>query len=225
MRDNPEIGQNIFFRRRFLTTMGLLGCAALAAAAWYLRSSPPVAAERAPQPPPLPAAADSATLPLQAAAPIKIPTAAASPIAAAPSTPASEPEMPLAMLERRFHASSAKEDRIEVAAEIAGRRDANAVAALGRLFQAERHPAVKVALIADLNDIDRDTAPELLMRTLTAALRGQPRDVRTTALEVLAQLDDPQVEPLLKRAMATDPDHEVRDVAAALHRARFGPAR
>ena len=133
--------------------------------------------------------------------------------------------MPLAFLEARFHTTNEKQDRIELAAEIAGRNDAEAVATLGRLFQLERHPEVKVALLANLNDIDHGTAPEARLRVLTAALRGQPRDVRTTALDSLAQLDDPQIEPLLRQAMASDPDREVRDIAAALYRVRFAPER
>ncbi len=114
---------------------------------------------------------------------------------------------------------------MDIAAEIAGRSDDAAVAALGRLFQAEAHPTVKVALLARLDEIDRDIAPEQRLRTLAAALRGQSREVRTTALDCLAQLDDPQVAPLLRQSMKSDPDREVRDIAAAIYRARFDEPR
>ncbi len=191
-------------------------------ALWYLHEDPHPSSTILPETPLPVAAPPAAREPLPALiVDTPVPDPPAPSPAPAPTT--NEPETPLAHLEQRFHNSRDKEARIEVAAEIAGRSDAAAVAALGRLFQAERHPAVKVALLADLNDISHDTAPEQRLRMLTAALRGQPRDVRTTALDVLAQLDDPQVAPLLKQAMTSDPDHEVREIAAAIFHARFPP--
>jgi|GEM_PF-5147192 len=225
MRPNLDAGQNLFSRST-LAVLGLLAIVTLAAAIWFLQGAPPPVPEAGTPPDPASATVPEPPIPRPLLVmPAAVPRPEPSPPVSDPLPTVSEPEPSLALLERRFHATRAKEERIEIAAEIGGRNDADAVASLSRLFQAEAHPAVKAALLADLNEIDRDTAPELRLRTLAAALRGQPRNVRETALDSLAQLDDPQVAPLLKQAMTADPDREIREIAAALYRARFAPER
>jgi HEAT repeat protein len=111
------------------------------------------------------------------------------------------------------------EERADLITELAHMDSSEAVLALERLFTIERHPKVQTALIASLLDVDLAIQPDARLRILRAALTNQPRDVRTTALEVLAESDDPAARELLRKSSISDPDHEVREVAAALYKA------
>ncbi len=142
------------------------------------------------------------------------------PLASPPLTPPrAEPREPVSSLETRYYNTRATADRIELAGEIAGWNDSEAVHAIGRLFKSEHHPDVKLALLSGLNDISLGTALDARLDVLSSALHGQSRDVRTAALDSLAQIEDPRIAPLLKKVMTTDPDHEVREIAAALYEA------
>jgi hypothetical protein len=145
-----------------------------------------------------------------------VPPASSSQLETAPS---------ISTLEQQFRIANAPGDRETLAAEIAGWNDTSAVLAIQRLFRTERHPKVKVALLANLADINADASLDARLSLLTAALHGQPREVRMAALDSLAQLDDPRVPLALKQTITADPDHEVRELATALHRSRFGDAR
>jgi hypothetical protein len=123
-------------------------------------------------------------------------------------------------LEQRFLTSRKIVERIELAEEIAGFDNAQSVNSMARLFHSETHPQVKVAMIAKLADIDSEAAPDVRLSMLAAALDRQPRDVRTTALEVLEALDDGRAEALLQKSSRTDPDREVRDLAKTFLKSR-----
>ena len=123
-------------------------------------------------------------------------------------------------LERQFQNTRDATARIGLVDEIAVFNDANAVRAIARLFSLEKLPDVKVALLAKLGDIDPDEATDTRYGILSAALERQPRDVRTTALEVVEAFDDPRADQLLVRASATDPDNEVRNIAKSFLEAR-----
>ena len=142
--------------------------------------------------------------------PLSIPSATA---------PREEPRESVSSLESQYHHTRATADRIELASEIASWNDSAAVQAIGRLFKSEPHPETKLALLSGLNDINSEAALDARLDVLAFALQGQPRNVRTAALDSLAQIDDPRVAPLLKKVMTTDPDHEVRVTATALYEA------
>jgi hypothetical protein len=135
-----------------------------------------------------------------------------------------EPRAPVYALEAQFRAVQGKDERIDLAGQIANWNNASAIEALSRLFTFERHPDVKLALITDLNDIDSEAAPETRLGLLSSALRDQPRNVRAAALDSLAQIQDPRVEPILRQAMSDDPDQEMREQAAAIYRALYAGA-
>ncbi|MEA3209740.1 MAG: hypothetical protein QOE70_2797 [Chthoniobacter sp.] len=202
--------------------LALAGFAAAGAAAWFFLEN------EHPLPPPLrvPELAVDQTEPVAPAEPAPAdPVAKAEPPEAPPPTDAPADLPPsVAELEQQFRAAGSVEDRIELARQIADGNNTGAVRALGRLLQLERQPAVKLALLARLNDIDPEVAPEARLDALAFALIGQPRNVRIAVLESLAQIDDPRVGPLLQKAMTTDPGREVRNTAAALYRARFESA-
>jgi len=143
------------------------------------------------------------------------------PLPIPPTTMASqaEPREPISSLEAQYHHTRVTADRIELASEIASWNDSAAVQAIGRLFKSEAHPEIKLALLSGLNDINSEAALDARLDVLTFALHGQPRNVRTAALDSLAQIDDPRIAALLKKVMTTDPDHEVRVTATALYEA------
>jgi hypothetical protein len=122
----------------------------------------------------------------------------------------------VAELEQRIRATPATQDRIDLVAELAHTDSAAAVLAMERLFNIERHPAVQAAMVANLADLDPSLQPDARMRLLRSALGPQQRKVRTTALEILAESEDPAARELLRKCSVSDPDHEVREVAAAL---------
>ena len=128
--------------------------------------------------------------------------------------------MSITDLERQFQNTRDATVRIGLVGEIAVFNDANAVRAIARLFSLEKLPDVKVALLAKLGDINPDEATDTRYGILSAALERQPRDVRTTALEVVEAFDDPRADQLLVRASATDPDNEVRNIAKSFLEAR-----
>jgi hypothetical protein len=145
-----------------------------------------------------------------------------------PLSPPAEPHAPprpvraksAAGLEQEIRAARTSEERIELIAELAHLDAPDAVLAIERLFATERHPAVQTALVASLAEMDPAVQPETRLRLLRMALGPRPREVRTTALEILADSDDPAARELLKESSTSDPDHEVREVAAALYGAQ-----
>jgi HEAT repeat protein len=112
---------------------------------------------------------------------------------------------------------------LELVQDLAGRNTAQAVKAIHFTFLSEKHPKVKAALLAGLGDMDADLAPETRLQLLTIALRGEARDVRSTALDLLSENDSPAATALLSQAMKSDPDREIRDAAAEYYRDRTTP--
>jgi hypothetical protein len=121
--------------------------------------------------------------------------------------------------EQQIRSTRDAEGRVDLITELAHADSAEALLALERLFTIERHPKVQTALIAGLLEVDPAIQPDARFRILRSALTNQPREVRTTALEVLAESKDPTARELLRKSSLSDPDHEVREVAAALYKA------
>ncbi len=161
---------------------------------------------------------------VEASQPTTFPPAAPEPPAAEPDpAPVKAPEhLPesIDLLEQRFKASRSTEEATELVTQIAGWNNAEAVNAIARLFPLSRHPDIKVALLSGLADIDVRSAPEARLAVFALALGKEPRNVRSAAVTALADFEDPRAMPLLQRAMRDDPDHAVRDSAAALYHAR-----
>ena len=126
-----------------------------------------------------------------------------------------ERERTLPELERQFLAEREKDAQVDIVTEIAGHNDAAAVLTLARLFPKGRNPEVKEAVLARLADINADAAPAARIALLESALAGQPRNVRLTAIDALADSDDPRALAALRRAAQSDPDRLLREAAAA----------
>ena len=142
--------------------------------------------------------------------------AAPTPVPPSPAkeAPAERPRS-LAELERDFLALRDKDAQMDILAEIAGHNDTAAVQTLARLFPQGRNPEVKESLLARLADINADVAPAARIALLESALTGQPRNVRLTAIDALADSDDPRALAALRRAAQGDPDRLLREAAAA----------
>jgi hypothetical protein len=126
------------------------------------------------------------------------------------------PEATIEELESRFRKEADTAARLDLVTEIAGHNDAAAVTAISRLFKTERNSAVKETLIASLGDIDSEAAPGERLAILANAIRGQPRNVRSTALDVLGQSEEPHAIALVKKTAADDPDKDIREAARAI---------
>lgn len=218
--------QNFFRAGCCRRTLLIAGLAAGGAAGWYFLGEVAVAPGPPSREPARPAVLGTPmAMPLESSAPPDAPLPAVPPIreprlAPAEPSPVANPHPPVAELERRFRGADASGERSDLAHAIAGRNDAAAVLALGRIFRTERNPVVKAAILSALGDVDASVAPGERLATLDSALRGQPRDVRIAALGSLTQLKDPRSLALLLHASQEDADVFVRETAAALYKAR-----
>ena len=140
-----------------------------------------------------------------------------------PSTPrpARLKERTITELVQQIRSTNGVDDRLGLIQELAGRNSAEAVLAIQQLFVMERHPKVKAALLSGLSDIDASLVPAVRLQILTTALQGEAREVRSTALDLLSETELPAATALLERAMKSDPDRELREVAAAFYRDRI----
>jgi hypothetical protein len=129
---------------------------------------------------------------------------------------ATPPEASPRELEQRFLGTQEKDAQIDVVAEIAGHNNADAVQTLARVFRQARDPVVKETILSRLADIDPEVAPFERIDLLQGALFAQPRNVRLTALDVLAQSEDPRALLAVRRAAREDPDKLIREAAAAI---------
>lgn len=140
--------------------------------------------------------------------------------AAAPRAPLAfaEPHSTLTQLEQLFRSNRNQADRGDYATEIAGWNNREAVIVLARLFRQERHPKSQMTLLAALGDIEVSEAPDERLAILEAALRSGAQDVRSTALQLLGEMEDKRAAILIQERMRSDPNKEVRELAAALYR-------
>jgi len=161
----------------------------------------------------------TATAPEPAPTPKETVTSPSTPQPAVTGAPRRSAGTSVSALEQQIRSTRDAEGRVDLITELAHGDSPEALLALERLFTIERHPKVQTALIAGLLEVDPAIQPDARFRILRSALTNQPREVRTTALEVLAESKDPTARELLRKSSISDPDHEVREVAAALYKA------
>jgi hypothetical protein len=136
------------------------------------------------------------------------------------ATPKPQSEYSVAELIEKIRNCGRTEERLELVEDLSGRNTAEAVKAIHFVFLTEKHPKVKAAMLAGLGDMDAGLAPDTRLQLLTTALRGEAREVRSTALDLLAENESPAATALLSQTMKTDPDREIRDVATEYYRQR-----
>jgi hypothetical protein len=133
-----------------------------------------------------------------------------------PITPSAtkQPEPTASALALEVRAAQSTASRIELIEQLAGLNTPEAVQWLRTLYPEQRLPQIKASLVSVLADIDESHAPEARLNLLAQALRGEPRNVRSAAVEVLGQSETPAATKLLREVKSSDPDYELREVAA-----------
>jgi hypothetical protein len=135
------------------------------------------------------------------------------------------PEAGLSELESRFRSTHSVEEKGELAGQIAGANNAQAVATLVRLFDFERHPTARTAVLSALGDVDVSEGLESRLAVLSRATQGQPKDVRNTALDLLESIEDQRATALIAQIMRNDPDREIRDAAVEIYKLRVAASK
>ena len=118
---------------------------------------------------------------------------------------------PLPVLEKDYLAKTNREDRLDLMMDITDWPGPETVKVLTRLFQAETDPELRVDLLDSLLSIEGSVDEKLSMLALATA-KGQPTEVRQSAIDGLIDLEDPRVIPILN-GLLNDPDEEIREGA------------
>lgn len=118
---------------------------------------------------------------------------------------------PLPVLEKDYLANTNREDRLDLMMDITDWPGPETVKVLTRLFQAETDPELRVDLLDSLLSIEGSVDEKLSMLALATA-KGQPTEVRQSAIDGLIDLDDQRVIPILN-GLLNDPDEEIREGA------------
>jgi hypothetical protein len=121
-----------------------------------------------------------------------------------------------AEMEEHYEQATGAESRAEAARSLASLDNGAALQALARLFTKARAYTDRVAIVGALSDSHSEDNLDAKLAILRAALaQGQARQVRSVAVDVTAQLDDPRAVDLLRQAAKLDPDAQIREVARA----------
>jgi hypothetical protein len=114
-------------------------------------------------------------------------------------------------LENAYLANTEFPQRVENIYKITDLGTPEAIAALGRLFQAEKEVDLKTEILDSLFDIDGlDDKKAALLAAGAGA--DQPKDVRESAIDGLTDLAPKYALPILQ-ALVSDQDQEIRDLA------------
>lgn len=139
---------------------------------------------------------------------------------AAPPPPPPVQRPPRAVIAREIEADYAEapdaESRAEAARNLASLDTAESIQILARLFASARAYPDRVAIVGALADShSEDNLDAKLAILRTALAKGQIRQVRSSAVDVAAQLDDPRAIDLLRQAAKLDSDSQIRELARA----------
>lgn len=140
-------------------------------------------------------------------------------VPAPPSEPAATPKRPelpedVAALEARYFGSRATPEEREAIVTLMARLDSQrAVPTLGRIFDRETRMELRLKVLEVAADISDDTSREgRWMLFSRAAAATQPVVVRLSAMQSLADMEDPRAPAVLK-AMTTDSNAMIRENA------------
>lgn len=217
-------------RPGFSTFYTLIALAALAAgiAGWYVLSDPAAPPGTAPQSatvvvaPPSKGEAREPSRPEppgeavpEIAAPAVGPARVVVPGPAAPAPPVRA--VTAQEIESEYAKATDTESRAEVARNLASLDTIESVGILARLFATSRAYSDKVAIVGSLSEAQSDNTLDAKLTLLRSALApGQVRQVRSAALDVAAQMDDPRAKDILRQTAKNDPDPQVRELAKAV---------
>ena len=139
-----------------------------------------------------------------------------------PPVQSEEPSLPdnVADLNARFHSRSATpEDRDEIIQTLGRLDPPQALPALRRIFEEEKRLELRMRVLEVAGDLPADGAPgrwELFARATEAS---QPVVMRLSAMQTLADFDDPRVVPLLQQ-LTRDANASIRENAARILKER-----
>lgn len=161
---------------------------------------------------------DSVTVATMAEEPVQARVALATPVKVKVRRPAPPEESPATLERRYFDKSTSAEQRSEIVQAIGTVATPAAAETLGRIFDTERRMEARMEALQVLYDLPDETCREQKFTTLQHAIApGMSRIMRLSALQSMADFDDPRV-PAVLRALSKDRDGDVRKQATELLR-------
>ena len=114
-------------------------------------------------------------------------------------------------LEKTYLANPDFTERVQVIFQLSDLGSADALATLGRLFQKEQDPDLRVQVLNSLFDIEgHDDKKAALLAAGVAT--NQPKDVRDAAIDALGDIDAKRAVPILQ-SLLSDADEDLREHA------------
>jgi len=114
-------------------------------------------------------------------------------------------------LEKAYLANPDFTERVQVIFQLSDLGSADALATLGRLFQKEQDPDLRVQVLNSLFDIEgHDDKKAALLAAGVAT--NQPKDVRDAAIDALGDIEAKRAVPILQ-SLLSDPDEDLREHA------------
>ena len=146
-------------------------------------------------------------------------TSPAKPPAPATATPQAPPTVPsgadvaqdAASLETSYISNPDFSTRVQVIYKLSDLDSAAAVASLGRIFQLEKDPDLRVEVLDSLYDIEGNDDKKAAILAAGAAA-DQPQEVRESAIDALSDIDPKKALPILQ-ALVNDRDEGIREAA------------
>ena len=117
----------------------------------------------------------------------------------------------LAELEAGYASRSDVGGKMEMITKITDVGGSSAVTAMGRLFQMEKDPAIRVEILSSLYDIDEQDEAKVGLLSV-AVNSAQPQEVREEAISALEDVEPKLALPIL-RSLSNDSNEDIRDAA------------
>ena len=171
--------------------------------------------ERKPEPP-KPVANKTVEVPKPVAAPPATVSATKPP---PPTAPPAQPVVPssvdvaqqAAQLESSYVSNPDFSARVQLIYKLSDLDSVAAVSSLGRIFQMEKDPDLRIEVLDSLYDIEGSDDKKAAILAAGAAA-DQPKEVRESAIDGLSDLDPKKALPILQ-ALVSDRDEDIREAA------------
>jgi len=121
------------------------------------------------------------------------------------------PSQTASTLQQKFFNTENPNERREIVFALGDLNSVEATAVLGTLFQNERDEKLKIDILATIEQMEVPDSHKVSIM-IAAARPEQPQEVREEAIDVLADLEDPAVLPMLQM-LTSDPNAEIRQAA------------
>ena len=128
-----------------------------------------------------------------------------------PIQSSAEPVPQAAQLERSYVTNPDFSARVQLIYQLSDLDSTEAIASLGRIFQLEKDPDLRVEVLDALYDIEGNDDKKAAILAAGAAA-DQPKEVRESAIDALSDIDPKKALPILQ-ALVSDRDEEIREAA------------